>query len=70
LRAYPDFLVHLTDNSKLVLEIKGQESDEDRAKHESAKRWALAVNNWGKLGAWRFHVCRDPRMPGPTAPRN
>jgi type III restriction enzyme len=64
-RAYvPDFLVRLTDGSTLVLEIKGQETDEDRAKHEAAKRWAIAVNNWGKLGAWRFHVCRDPQRLG------
>jgi type III restriction enzyme len=20
------------------------------------------VNHWGKLGRWRFHVCRDPQM--------
>jgi hypothetical protein len=23
-----------------------------------------AVNNWGKLGPWVFHVCRDPQMLG------
>jgi type III restriction enzyme len=36
-------------------------TEEDKAKHEAARRW-VAVNNWGKLGRWAFHVCRDPQM--------
>ncbi|MCI0433535.1 MAG: DEAD/DEAH box helicase family protein [Gemmatimonadetes bacterium] len=61
----PDFLVRLSNETTLVLEIKGEESNEDRAKHEAARRWVTAVNNWGKLGRWRFHVCRDPYALGP-----
>ena len=62
-RAYfPDFLVRLTDGSTLVLEIKGHETEDDRAKHEAATRWKAAVNNWGRLGQWRFHVNRDPQL--------
>jgi len=61
---YPDFIVKLADGSKVILEIKGEENDEDRAKHEAARRWVRAVNQWGKLGAWRFHVCRDPQRLG------
>jgi type III restriction enzyme len=56
----PDFLVRLTNGLTLVLEIKGEEDDRDRAKHEAAKRWVKAVNNWGQLGQWAFEVCRDP----------
>jgi type III restriction enzyme len=37
-------------------------TEEDKAKHEAARRWVAAVNNWGKLGRWAFHVCRDPQM--------
>ena len=29
-----------------------------------AQRWTAAVNHWGQLGTWRFHVCRDPQMLG------
>ncbi|NIR60729.1 MAG: hypothetical protein GWO02_15090, partial [Gammaproteobacteria bacterium] len=54
-------LVRLVDGSTLVLEIKGEETEEDRAKHEAATRWEAAVNHWGKLGRWRFHPCRDPQ---------
>ena len=44
----------------MVLEIKGMLTEEDKAKHEAARRWVAA--NWGKLGRWAFHVCRDPQM--------
>jgi type III restriction enzyme len=46
----------------VVLEIKGMLTEEDKAKHEAARRWIGAVNNWGKLGQWTFHVCRDPQI--------
>jgi type III restriction enzyme len=68
-RSYePDYLVRLatpaTEAMELtvVLEIKGMLTEEDKAKHEAARRWVAAVNNWGKLGRWAFHVCRDPQM--------
>jgi type III restriction enzyme len=45
-----------------VLEIKGLETEQDKAKHEAARKWTAAVNNWGRLGKWAFHVSRDPQM--------
>jgi len=60
----PDYLVRLRNGVTLVLEIKGMETEKDRAKHQAAKRWAEAVNNWGKLGTWAFHVCKDPQLLG------
>ncbi len=44
----------------LILEIKGVEDEQDRAKHQSAQRWVAAVNHWGQLGKWAFAVCYDP----------
>ena len=68
-RSYePDYLVRLATPAAgapaltVVLEIKGMLTEEDKAKHEAARRWVAAVNNWGKLGRWAFHVCRDPQM--------
>ncbi len=58
----PDYLVRLSNDVTVLLEIKGMESDQDRAKHEAARRWVTAVNNWGELRKWRFHLCRDPQM--------
>jgi type III restriction enzyme len=58
----PDFLAKLTDGTTVVLETKGFEEHEDRAKHEAANKWVRAVNNWGQLGRWTFHVCGDPQV--------
>jgi type III restriction enzyme len=58
----PDFLVRLANDVTVILEIKGFEDDQDKAKHTAAKRWVTAVNNWGELGKWAFHVCRNPQL--------
>jgi type III restriction enzyme len=60
----PDYVVRLRNDEMLVLEIKGMEDEQDRAKHEAAHRWVSAVNNWGELGQWLFHVNKDPQMLG------
>jgi hypothetical protein len=39
---------------------EGYEDNKDRAKHEAAERWVKAVNHWGDLGRWAFHVCKSP----------
>lgn len=56
----PDFLVQVELGRTLILEIKGEEDDQDLAKHEAARRWVRAVNRWGGLGKWRFEVCKAP----------
>ena len=38
--------------------------NQDRAEHQAAQRWIKAVNNWGQLGQWDFHVCKDPQNAG------
>ena len=65
----PDFIVRLVNNVNLLLEIKGYERDQERAKYAGAKRWVSAVNNWNRAklgdiehrGEWGFHVCRNPQ---------
>jgi type III restriction enzyme len=54
----PDFVVRLTDGTRLLLEVKGMEAEQDRQKYEAAKRWCEAVSNWGELGRWEFRDCR------------
>jgi type III restriction enzyme len=63
---HPDFLVRLVgDGAPTVLvEVKGYETEQTRAKHEGAKRWVRAVNHWGREGRWDFLVCRDPQRLG------
>ena len=60
----PDFVVRFKDGRTLILEIKGVEDEQDRQKHEAARRWVEAVNNWGEMGRWLFHTCRNPQMLG------
>ena len=60
----PDFLVKLAGGKTVIVEIKGYETNQDRAKHEAARRWVDAVNNWGQMGEWTFHVCRDVQRLG------
>ena len=58
----PDFIVRLKNDVRLILEIKGFETDQELAKYAGAERWVSAVNNWNELGKWDFHVCRDPQL--------
>jgi len=61
---FPDFLVRLTNGLSILLEIKGEEDERDRAKHQAARRWVSAVNRWGREGQWEHVVCRDPQQLG------
>lgn len=56
----PDYLIRLTNRTILVLEVKGQESDESRAKHQFLNEWVQAINAQGGFGAWAWDVSRDP----------
>ena len=60
----PDFIVSLTNGVRLIVEIKGMEPPETPAKHEAAKRWVRAVNQWRRMGEWDFLVCRNPAQLG------
>ncbi len=58
-RYRPDFLVRLTDGRTLVLEGKGRRHERDDSKHQAAKRWRDALNDWGAMGRWEFAVARS-----------
>lgn len=60
----PDFLVRLSNGLTLIVETKGYQSNQDSAKHEAARKWVSAVNNWGEMGEWDFHVCYNPHTLG------
>jgi type III restriction enzyme len=46
----------------VVLGIEGFKHDGTKAKHTAANRWVDAMNNWGQLRRWAFHVCRNPQL--------
>jgi type III restriction enzyme len=61
----PDYLIRwrMPDGSevKVILEVKGFATEQDRQKEAAARRWVRAVNHHGEFGRWMFVVCRDPR---------
>ena len=56
----PDFLVRLANGDTLVLETKGQDTEQDRAKRRYLDEWTQAVNAHGGFGRWRWAVARHP----------
>jgi type III restriction enzyme len=60
LRYRPDCLIRLTNNEILVLEIKGQESQQDSTKREFLSEWVKAVNAHGGFGTWACDVSFSP----------
>jgi type III restriction enzyme len=59
-RFIPDFLVRLTNGTTLVLEIKGQDSPQNKAKRDALGEWIIAVNGVGGFGAWAWDVAFEP----------
>ena len=56
----PDFLVRLQNGDMLVVETKGQETEEDKQKHRALVEWTEAVTNHGGFGRWSCAVARQP----------
>jgi type III restriction enzyme len=56
----PDYLVRLANGEMLVLEVKGQDSQEQRTKREFLDEWVRAVNAHGEFGMWAADVSRNP----------
>jgi hypothetical protein len=58
---WPDFIFKFEGNRYMILEIKGQAKDQDKAKWQAAKEWIIAVNAGGSFGMWEFKVLDDPK---------
>ncbi len=52
----PDYIIELTNGDKLVLEVKGQDSDENRVKREFLDLWVKAVNETKRFGKWHWAI--------------
>ncbi len=59
-RFVPDFLIRLSDGRMLVLEIKGEDSEQNRAKRAALDVWVKAVNAKGGFGRWCWDVAFQP----------
>ena len=49
---YPDFLIKLDNGKTLVLETKGQDSDEVQTKRKALEEWINTVNTLKEYGEW------------------
>ncbi|MFL5813745.1 MAG: BPTD_3080 family restriction endonuclease [Bdellovibrionia bacterium] len=56
----PDFLIKLENGTTLILEVKGQETDRDKAKWAFMQEWISAINGDGRFGRWSWAVSTDP----------
>ena len=56
----PDYLIRLKNGQTLVLEVKGQDSEQNRAKRAAMDTWIKAVNEQGGFGSWCFDTVFDP----------
>ena len=56
----PDFLARLKNGTLLVLETKGQDTEQDKVKRRYLEEWIQAVNAHGGFGHWRLAVAHHP----------
>jgi len=56
----PDFLIRLKSGKILVLEVKGKDSEQNKAKRAALDQWVKAVNSKGGFGKWCWDVSKDP----------
>jgi len=55
-RYLPDFLVKLDNGKTLVLEIKGEDSPQNKAKRAALDAWVTAINQKSGFGVWAWDV--------------
>ncbi len=56
----PDYLVRLKNGTMLVLEVKGEDSEKNKAKRVALDLWIKAVNADGRFGHWVWDVIFQP----------
>jgi len=57
---FPDFLIRFKSGKHLILETKGQDSEQERTKCRFLSQWVKAVNAHGSFGRWSWDVSKDP----------
>lgn len=59
-RYVPDFILRMANGTNLVLEIKGRDSEQNKAKRDALADWVKAVNMTQKFGVWQSDVAFNP----------
>lgn len=63
-RYIPDFIVVTDTDQNVIVEIKGQVTDNADVKAKAAERWAKAVTRLGQHGSWHYLLVTDPGRVG------
>ena len=53
--------VRLANGKTLILEVKGQDDQQQQTKREFLSEWVRAVNGHGGFGEWIADVSRHPK---------
>ncbi|MBZ5875193.1 BPTD_3080 family restriction endonuclease [Chromohalobacter israelensis] len=56
----PDYLIRFTNGKILVLEVKGQDNQQNAEKRAAMETWIKAVNEQGGFGQWAFDTIYEP----------
>lgn len=56
----PDFIIKLSNGSHLIVEVKGQDSEQDKTKRDYLDEWIKAVNQYRSLGKWNWDIVTNP----------
>ncbi len=59
-RYFPDFIIKLKGGEHLILETKGQDSEQNKTKRAFLDEWCKAINQHGGFGRWSWAVSFDP----------
>jgi len=57
---YPDFIIKFKNGQHLILETKGQDTEQDKTKRAFLDEWCKAINQHGGFGMWRWAVSFEP----------
>ena len=56
----PDFIVRLANGEHLILETKGEYTDDAKEKKKALEEWVTAVNADGQFGRWHSAITLQP----------
>lgn len=59
-RYFPDFICKMANGENLIIETKGQDSEQNKTKRAYLDEWCRAVNEHGSFGKWKWVVSFDP----------
>jgi type III restriction enzyme len=54
----PDYVIRLANGKQLILEIKGEDSEQNQHKRMALDAWVRAVNARGGFGVWCWDVVK------------